>query len=90
VKADVFDPLAAEHPEAQFRFDLARLEGLAYYNGLCLRLSPAASDGVRFPVVDGGFTTWTARLLHDRKERFLATGIGSEFVCKRYRTAGAK
>ncbi|MGD0436536.1 MAG: hypothetical protein ABSB86_08720, partial [Bryobacteraceae bacterium] len=66
-------------------FNIARLEGLSYYAGLCLRISPEAPDGNRYPITDGGFTDWTARLLGDRKERFLATGIGSEFVCRRYR-----
>lgn len=84
VKSDIFDPLAREFREACFAFNLARLEGLGYYRGLCLRISPRAPDGNRYPVIDGGFTDWTARLLQDRKERLLATGIGTEFVCSRY------
>jgi hypothetical protein len=87
VKTDIVDPLAREYPEAQFRFNLARLEGLGYYRGLCLRISPLAPDGNRYPIIDGGFTDWTARLLQDRKERLLATGIGSQFACLRYRAA---
>jgi hypothetical protein len=54
---------------------------------LCLRISPLAPDGVRYPVADGGFTDWTARLLQNRKERLLTSGIGTEFVCFRYKTA---
>lgn len=74
-----------EFPDAQFRFNFARLEGLAYYSGPCLRISPMAPDGRRYPIVDGGFTNWTARLLQNRKERLLTTGIGTEFACVRYR-----
>jgi hypothetical protein len=85
LKQKVVEPLRTEYPEAEFRFNLARLEGLGYYTGLCLRISPASPDGVRYPIVDGGFTNWTARLLQDNKERLLTTGIGSELVCKRYR-----
>jgi hypothetical protein len=85
LKQHVFDPFHDEYPEAQFQFKLDRLEGLGYYNGLCLRISPTASDGVRYPIADGGFTNWTARLLQDNKERLLTSGIGSEFVCRRYR-----
>ena len=81
----IFDRLREEFPEAQFRFNLDRLEGLGYYTGLCLRISPAAADGVRYPIADGGFTDWMARLLQDKKERLLTSGIGSEFVCRRYR-----
>ena len=77
--------LRREYPEAEFRFNLARLEGAGYYSGICLRISPQAPDGNRYPIVDGGMTDWTARLLQNRKERFLATGIGSQFACLRYR-----
>jgi hypothetical protein len=87
VKAEIFDALAPSFPEAEFRFNLARLEGLSYYRGLCLRISPLAPDGNRYSVVDGGFTDWTARLLQDRKERMLASGIGTEFACSRYGAA---
>ena len=52
-----------------------------------LRISPQAPDGNRYPIVDGGFTDWTARLLGNKKERLLISGIGSEFVCKTYRSA---
>jgi hypothetical protein len=89
VRQRVFETLALEFPEAQFRFNLARLEGFGYYRGLCLRISPAAPDGVRYPVADGGFTDWTARLLQDRKERLFISGIGSEFVCRRFRFSGS-
>lgn len=77
--------LASEFPEAQFRLDPTRLEGLGYYRSLCLRISPTAPDGVRYPVADGGCTDWTARLLQDRKERLMTSGIGSEFVCRKFR-----
>jgi hypothetical protein len=85
LKSDLLDALQAEFPEATFRFNLARLEGLSYYNGFCLRISPETPDGARFPVADGGFTNWTARLLQNKKERLLTSGIGTEFVCFRYR-----
>ncbi len=85
IRERVFEPLAHEYPETEFRFDAARLEGFGYYPGLCFRISLLAPDGERYPVADGGFTDWTARLLNDRKERLLTSGIGSEFVCRKYR-----
>ncbi len=88
LKSEVLDILRTEFPEAEFSFNLARLEGLNYYRGFCLRISPEAADGARFPVVDGGFTDWTARLLQNKKERLLTSGIGTEFVCFRYRWSG--
>jgi hypothetical protein len=85
LKTELIDKLSQEFPDAQFRFNLARLEGLSYYRGLCLRISPVAPDGNRYPITDGGFTDWTARLLENQKERLLATGVGSEFACVKYR-----
>ena len=82
---EVVRPLRRAYPKAEFRINLARLEGLGYYRGFTLRISPRAPDGIRYPVADGGFTDWTARLLSNRKERLLISGIGSEFVCKKYR-----
>jgi hypothetical protein len=84
LESAVLEPLRAEFPEGQYRVNPARLEGLGYYRRFALRISPQAPDGNRYPVVDGGFTDWTARLMGNQKERLLISGIGSEFVCKKY------
>ena len=89
LEKEVFDALRTQFPEAQFRFNLARLEGVNYYSGVTLRISPMAPDGQRHAIVDGGFTNWTARLLQNRKERLLTSGIGAEFTCRRYRNSKA-
>jgi hypothetical protein len=84
VKTAACDPLSEQFPESTFRFNLARLEGIGYYTGLCLRISAETSAGDRCPIADGGFVDWTARLLQNKKQRLLTSGIGSEFVCRRY------
>ncbi len=83
VRHGVGATLAAEFPDVPLRFDLGRLEGLGYYDGLCFRIRVDGPIGPA-PVIDGGFTSWTQRLLADRKERFLSSAIGSEFLCKMY------
>jgi len=85
LESRVIEPLHDEFPEAQFSVNQERLEGLGYYRSLTLRISVPTPDGKRYPIVDGGFTDWTARLLGNQKERLLISGIGSEFVCKTYR-----
>jgi len=85
VRDRVFPVLAQEFPAVRCRFNLSRLEGLGYYHGLCLRVGATAPDGTIAAPIDGGFVDWTQRVLHDRKERFLASGTGSEFICKKYR-----
>jgi hypothetical protein len=75
--------LAAACPGVPVRLDLSRLEGLGYYPGLALRVILDGPAGP-LPVGDGGFTDWTQSLLGDRKERFLASALGTEVLCKVY------
>lgn len=84
-EAAVITPLQETFPHAQFRVNQRRLEGLGYYRCFAFRISHEARDGKVYPLVDGGFTDWTARLLSNQKERLLISGLGSEFVCKTYR-----
>ncbi len=38
--------------------------------------------GNEYAIIDGGFTDWTQQLTGNRKERFLASAIGLEFIWK--------
>ena len=44
----------------------------------CFAINAVLTDGSRANLSDGGMTDWTARLLADRKERLLISGLGSE------------
>jgi hypothetical protein len=79
----VLPAIAAEFPDTPVRLDLSRLEGLGYYRGPALRIRLDGPPGP-LPIIDGGFTAWTQALLADRKERLLASAMGSELVCKAY------
>ncbi len=74
---------SSSFPEVPVRFDLARLEGLGFYEGLCFRIQVDGPPGP-IPVIDGGFTSWTRRILNDEKERLLTSGVGSEHLCRLY------
>ena len=76
--------LARDAPRVRVRLDGARLAGIGYYRGLALQLWLTTADGVALPVGDGGFTPWTQRLLGDRKERLLTSGLGLELLLKRF------
>ena len=84
VVESVFPRVAAAHPDVPLHLDLSRLEGLGYYPTLMLRIRLRGPPG-ELPVIDGGLTRWTQALLANGKERFLASAIGSELVCKLYR-----
>ncbi len=55
------------------RIDDARTSGRSYYTGASFAID---AGGVN--LVDGGFTDWTQRLLSDRRERLLISGVGTE------------
>jgi hypothetical protein len=88
VAARLFPALGDAFPEVGFRIDETRTQGLGYYDGLMLQIWTTTPDGERMPLGDGGFAPWTQRLLADRKERFIGSGLGQEMVCKRFRVSG--
>jgi hypothetical protein len=77
-------PLAAAYPEARVALDAARLEGLGYYAGPCLRISATAPDGRSYPLADGGATRWMETLLGDRRERLVISGCGADLIDLRF------
>jgi hypothetical protein len=62
-------------------FDLGRARQATYFQGLCFHVMVDFPWG-RTAIGDGGFTDWTARLMHDRKERCLTSGVGIELVAR--------
>ena len=49
-----------------------------YYATLRYKLFATNPGGEEFFLCDGGFTNWTQQLLQNRKERYLASGLGYE------------
>jgi hypothetical protein len=84
-RVEVLEPLSAGFPDATLRVDRTREQGRSYYSGLCLRVDATNAQGERDNLADGGFTTWTQRLLSNAKERLLVSGIGIELLVKRFR-----
>jgi hypothetical protein len=78
LESGVLLPLAAEFPDVAFGFDQAREAGRGYYVGAGLQVHAQDLAGTEYFLVDGGFTDWTQRLLSNRKERLLTSGMGSE------------
>lgn len=50
-----------------------------YYKGLQYKTDIRWKDKV-FEIADGGFVDWTQQILQNKKERFLISGIGFEFM----------
>ncbi len=84
-RTEVLEPLAREYPDTTLRIDLTREQGRNYYSGLCLSIDAFNREGMRLNLADGGFTTWTQRLLSNAKERLLVSGMGIELLVKLFR-----
>lgn len=50
-----------------------------YYSGIQYKIDITLNNRV-FEIGDGGFVDWTQKLLQNKKERMLSTGIGFEFM----------
>ena len=77
----VIPAIARDFPEAELVLDPDRADGRGYYVGACLKVHLLAAGGSALEIGDGGFTTWTQRLLSNRKERLLISGAGTERLC---------
>lgn len=86
------ESLAERHPGLRVEIDELSDEKRDYYSGLRFQLFATDAEGEEQFIVDGGATDWTQRLLADRKERFMTSGMGSErfLVCFRRRGAARK
>ncbi len=85
----VVAPLRRAFPEVDFSFELDRLAGLGYYDGLCLHVGVERASSGEVQLGDGGFTRWTQELLRNRKERLLTSGFGSELAVRLFAPTGA-
>ncbi len=81
----ILEDLKSCHPQVVFNFDLSRIAGIGYYTGLCFKITAKNKNGLEFPLVDGGFTDWTQKLLGNKKERLLTSGFGSELFCRNFK-----
>ncbi|HVE88016.1 MAG TPA: hypothetical protein VND93_34400, partial [Myxococcales bacterium] len=81
LESHVCAPLRSAYPDVAVSIDLTRLEGLAYYDGLALRVTATTARGELLHLADGGALDWMARLLGDGKERLVTSGFGPDRIC---------
>lgn len=70
--------MRSNYPNINFGYDLARIAGIGYYNGLCVKITAENDQGNKFPLVDGGQSNWLAKLTTNRKAHFCSSGFGLE------------
>ncbi len=77
----VVEPLRCEFPDVEFGFDRERTTARNYYQTASLDIRVLDGTGEEMSLGDGGFTSWTAQLLGNQKERLLISALGSERLC---------
>jgi hypothetical protein len=78
----VLKPLRVKYPSIRFGFELSRKAGLGYYDKTCFHIFGVNKDGQKIQLSDGGRVNWTAKLLGDRKELCVISGMGTELIYK--------
>ncbi|WAS91987.1 hypothetical protein [Nannocystis punicea] len=56
-----------------------------YYDGLRFMIDLSAPDGSVIPIADGGAFDWVARLTANRRQVFVASGLGTQLVVLLFR-----
>ena len=90
LRVQVLEPLRVDFPDARYTFEPDRETGRGYYVGACFHVYATNKMGAEFPLIDGGFTTWTQQLISNTKERLLISGLGTELFCTQFDTALAE
>lgn len=80
LKERVMLPLVSQFP-VEVRLAPERVSGRGYYDRICFQIIAQMPNGEELSVADGGFTSWTAQLLSNQKERLLISGIGAQRMC---------
>ncbi|HWD37328.1 MAG TPA: hypothetical protein VG944_00640 [Fimbriimonas sp.] len=74
---EVGEAVAANLPQVRVEVDRERGHGRGYYTSICLHVYLEV-DGNEYFIADGGLVDWGARLLGDKRERMLISGLGTE------------
>lgn len=78
----IINPLRVIYPKVKFCFDFNRKAGLGYYPHMCLHIFATNQKGDVVQVADGGAVNWAAKLLSNKREAMVISGIGAELIQK--------
>lgn len=82
LEEDIINPLRQRYPHVRFCFDFSRKAGMGYYQHICFHIFGTDRVGRCIQIADGGTVNWLGKLLKNRKEAMVISGIGSELVQK--------
>ncbi len=71
--------VVGKHPDVVIDVITKPEKEIDYYKGIQYKVDIQVR-GKTFEIADGGFVDWTQKLLQNKKERMLSTGIGFDFM----------
>ncbi|MDQ3929292.1 MAG: hypothetical protein M3328_09110 [Chloroflexota bacterium] len=90
LQQQVMSPLAEPFPAFRLELDPNPTTTPGYYGLVRFQVYATDSQGVEYMIGDGGFNDWTQKLLSDRRERLLTSGIATERLATLFRTSAAE
>ncbi len=81
----VLAKLALQYGRVAFDLDRERQTGRGYYIWAGFNISVTDSTGAECSLVDGGLTDWMEKLMSNKKERLLISGLGTERFLIRFK-----
>jgi hypothetical protein len=78
-------PLVDQFPMSRLEFEAEPTTTPGYYEWVRFKVYATDPAGAEYMIGDGGFTDWTQKLLSDRRERLLTSGIATERVATLFR-----
>lgn len=83
--SEQIENMKINYPSINFGYDLARIAGIGYYNGLCVKITSENNRSDKFPLVDGGYSNWLAKLTTNKKAHFCSSGFGLELFGSQFK-----
>ena len=85
IEQGIIKPLRSTNPDVRFCFDFNRKAGLGYYPHLCFHIFATNQKGNVVQIADGGAVDWAAKLLGNKREAMVTSGIGAELMQKLFK-----
>lgn len=85
IEQGIIEPLRSTDQDVRFCFDFNRKSGLGYYPHLCFHIFAKNQKGDVVQIADGGAVDWAAKLLGNKREAMVTSGIGAELMQKLFK-----
>lgn len=85
IEQSIIEPLRSINPNVRFCLDFNRKAGLGYYQHLCFHIYATNQKGSAVQIADGGAVDWSAKLLGNKREAMVISGIGTELMQKLFK-----